>query len=290
MPRVSANGLEFEYETFGAAEAPPLLLIMGLGAQMTAWDDEFCRLLADAGFLVIRYDNRDTGLSSKLDGTVDIAAIFFGDTSGAPYTIEDMADDADGILEALDVPSAHVVGASMGGMIAQALAIRHPNRVKTLCSIMSTTGDPTVGQPTEEVIASMLQPGPIDRQGNIEASLTSQQLIGSPAYPVDEERFRRRAGEAYDRAFFPEGVARHVAAILASPDRTPGLRGLRLPTLVVHGDADPLVTPTGGKATAAAVPNAELLVIPGMGHDLPPALWPTIVSAIAANAAKAASR
>jgi pimeloyl-ACP methyl ester carboxylesterase len=282
MPRAHANGIDLEWEEFGNADDPPLLLIMGLGAQMIVWDDEFCALIAARGFRVIRFDNRDVGLSTKIEGgpTPDLLAAFTGDASSASYTLDDMADDAAALLDELGITSAHVMGASMGGMIAQTLAIRHPQKVQTLTSIMSTTGALDVGQPDPAVIPLLLTPPPVDRAGYIEHSVGGSRVLTSPGFPFDEERTRARAAESYDRCFDPAGGARQLLAILASGDRTPALGSVRVPTLVVHGDADPLVTPSGGRATAAAVPGARLLMIPGMGHDLPREAWETIVDAI----------
>jgi pimeloyl-ACP methyl ester carboxylesterase len=282
MPRAHANGIDLEWEEFGNADDPPLLLVMGLGAQMTAWDDEFCALVAARGFRVIRFDNRDVGLSTKIDGgpTPDLLAAVTGDASSASYTLDDMADDAAGLLDVLGITSAHVVGASMGGMIAQTLAIRHPDKVQTLTSIMSTTGALDVGQPDPATIPLLLTPPPVDRAGFIEHSVGSSRVLTSPGFPFDEERTRARSAESYDRCFYPVGAARQLLAILVSGDRTPALRALQVPTLVVHGDGDPLVTPSGGQATAAAVPGARLLMMPGMGHDLPREAWDTIVDAI----------
>jgi pimeloyl-ACP methyl ester carboxylesterase len=282
MPTAHANGIDLEWEEFGSADDPPLLLIMGLGAQMIVWDEEFCELIAARGFRVIRFDNRDTGLSTKIEGgpPPDLLAAFTGDTSSASYTLDDMADDAAGLLDALGIAAAHVVGASMGGMIAQTLAIRHPHKVQTLTSIMSTTGALDVGQPEPSAVALLLTPPPVDRAGFIEHSIGTSRVLTSPGFPFDEEGARGRAARSYDRCFHPAGVGRQLLAILASGDRTPALRSLRVPTLVVHGDADPLVTPSGGRATAAAVPGARLLMIPGMGHDLPRGAWETIADAI----------
>ncbi len=273
MPSVAANGITLEYDTAGDPTSPPILLVMGLGAQLTAWDDDFVALLAGRGFFVIRYDNRDVGLSTWFDeaGLPDVAAAMAGGAE-VPYLLADMADDAAGLLDALGIESAHVVGASMGGMIAQSIAIRHPHKVRTLTSIMSTTGDQSVGMPHDEAMALLLGPPPTDREGVIEASLRGWTVTGSPGYPVDEQRVRANAGAAYDRAFHPEGTARHLAAIVASPDRTPDLRNLTMPTLVIHGEADTLVDPSGGRATADAVPGASLWMLPGVGHDLPVAL------------------
>jgi pimeloyl-ACP methyl ester carboxylesterase len=287
MPRANCNGIEIEYDTFGDEAAAPLLLVMGLGAQLVAWDDEFCVLLAAQGFRVIRFDNRDVGLSTKLDGPLpDIMACLGGDASSANYTLDDMADDAIGLLDALGIRATHVVGASMGGMIAQTLAIRHPDRVLSLCSIMSTTGDRGVGQPTPEAMQILLRPVAQTREEALEMGVEATRAIGSPGFPFDEARARDRAGRAYDRCYHPMGVARQLAAIMASGDRTEALGGVTVPTVVIHGDGDPLVTPSGGEATAKAVPGAELVVIEGMGHDLPPEIWPRALEAIVDNASK----
>jgi pimeloyl-ACP methyl ester carboxylesterase len=268
--------------------------VMGLGAQLTGWPDAFCAQLADQGFAVVRYDNRDVGLSQKFEeaGTVDLAAIITtlggGEPLAAPYTLGDMADDGIALIEGLGLAPAHIVGASMGGMIVQEMVIRHPEAVRSLCSIMSTTGDTSVGQPTPEAIAVLLQPPPATRDEIIESSVAGSRIIGSPRYPADEAEVRARAAEAYDRSYYPDGPARQIAAILTAPDRTAALGAVTVPTLVVHGDADPLVTPTGGEATAKAVPGAELLVFEGVGHDLPEALWPELIAAIVANTRRAA--
>jgi pimeloyl-ACP methyl ester carboxylesterase len=287
MPRAAANGIEIEYAVVGDEDGTPLLLVMGLGAQLVAWDDEFCGLLAGRGFRVVRYDNRDVGLSTKVEGPLpDIMGALGGDPSSANYTLVDMADDAVGLLDALGIGAAHVVGASMGGMIAQTLAIRHPDRVLSLCSIMSTTGDRSVGQPTPEAMQELLRPIAQTRDQYLEMAVNAGRVIGSPGFPFDEARARDRAGRAFDRCYHPIGVARQLAAIMASGDRTSDLAGVSVPTVVIHGDGDPLVTPSGGAATASAVPGAELVVIEGMGHDLPVEAWPQVVEAIVANASK----
>jgi pimeloyl-ACP methyl ester carboxylesterase len=285
-----SNGIDLCYETFGDAADPVLLLVMGLGAQMTAWDDDFCLAFVDRGFHVIRFDNRDVGLSSRIEGKGDFMSTFLAASQGnaveAPYELADMAADAIGLLDHLGIDDAHVVGASMGGMIAQQIAIDFPERVLTLTSIMSTTGDPDVGQPTPAAMERLLQPPPVDRAGVIEASVESAKVIGSPEH-FDEDRTRARAAEFYDRAYSPDGTARQLIAIMASGSRAEGLAALDIPTLVIHGDADQLVTPTGGRRTAELIPGAELLLIEGMGHDLPHALWPQIVEAITANTRRA---
>jgi len=283
VPTAHVNGIDIEYRTEGNAADPVLLLVMGLGGQLIAWPQGFVDGLRTRGFYVIRYDNRDCGLSTKFEGTPDISSLFAGDTSSAPYRIEDMADDAAALLAELGIPKAHVVGVSMGGMISQAMVINHQDRVVSACSVMSTTGDRSVGAPTGEAIAALLRPIATGKEEAVEASLEGSRVIGSPKYPTDEGLLRRRAEDAYDRSYCPEGTARQLAAVLSSPDRTEGLHGVRLPFLVVHGEADPLVTLGGGEATAAAVPGSRLIAIPGMGHDLPEPLWAEITEAIVAN-------
>jgi pimeloyl-ACP methyl ester carboxylesterase len=283
VPTAHANGIDVEYRSDGDPADPALLLVMGLGGQLITWPQGFVDGLRTCGFYVIRYDNRDCGLSTKFEGTPDMSSLFAGDTSSAPYRIEDMADDAAALLTELGILKAHVVGVSMGGMITQAMVINHPDRLLSACSIMSTTGDRSVGAPTGEAIAALLRPIATSREEAVEASLEGSRVIGSPKYPTDEALLRRRAEDAYDRSYCPEGTARQLAAVLASPDRTGGLHGVRLPFLVVHGEADPLVTASGGEATAAAVPGSKLITIPGMGHDLPEPLWTEITQAIVAN-------
>jgi pimeloyl-ACP methyl ester carboxylesterase len=292
MPIAHANGIELDYDTFGDPADPPLLLIMGFSVQKIAWDEDFCHQLADRHFYVVRFDNRDVGLSTKIQGgpRPDLGAAFTGDYSSASYQLEDMAADTAGLLDALDVAAAHVVGASMGGMIAQALAIHHPEKVLSLCSIMSTTGNRGVGQSTPEAMQALLGPPPQTREEAVARSVAVTAVIGSPGFERDEAAIRERAGRAWDRNHDAVGVARQLLGILASPDRTEGLAGVGVPTLVVHGADDPLVTPSGGEATAAAVPGAQLLMIPGMGHDLPRGVWPQVIDAIAANAAAARAK
>jgi pimeloyl-ACP methyl ester carboxylesterase len=291
MPTVFANGIELDYDTFGSAEHPALLLIMGFSVQKIAWDEAFCQLLADRDFFVIRFDNRDVGLSTKIANAPepDLGAAFAGDFSSAAYQLDDMADDAAALLDALGILNAHIVGASMGGMIAQTLAIHHPDKVRSLCSIMSTTGDPSVGQPNPEAIGALLNPPPQTREEAMQRAVEVSRVIGSPAYPFDEPSVRERAGRAWDRNHDPKGIVRQLLAIMAQPDRTKPLGQLRTPTLVIHGGADPLVNPSGGQATAAAIPDARLLIIPGMGHDLPVEVWPQVVDAIVDNTARAST-
>jgi pimeloyl-ACP methyl ester carboxylesterase len=292
MPKAQANGIELEYDTTGDPGAPPLLLVMGLGAQMIAWDDGFCERLAGQGFWVIRFDNRDTGLSTKVEAAgfnvpAAIGAALSGGTVDAPYLLADMADDAFALLDHLGVERAHVVGASMGGMIAQTMAIAHPERVATLTSIMSTTGSQDVGNATPEALALIMTSPPSSRDDYLANAVSSSRLLHGGVLPFDEQRAADRAAASYDRCFYPAGVGRQLVAILASGDRTPSLAGCRVPTLVVHGDADPLVNHSGGVATAEAVPGAQLLTVEGMGHDLPVEKWDEIVDAIVGHTAKA---
>jgi pimeloyl-ACP methyl ester carboxylesterase len=294
MPRAAANGIELEYETFGKRSARPLVLIMGLGAQMIVWDEEFCATLAARDFFVVRFDNRDVGLSTKFDdaGVPDVFRAFqkaaTNQAIDAPYTLNDMADDTVYLMEELGIERAHVVGASMGGMIAQTLAIRHPSRLLTLTSIMSTTGNPEVPPATPEALRVLMTPVPAEREAYVERAVRNWRVIGSPGFPFDEERVRRRAARSFDRAFHPAGVARQLVAIVAGGSRKDALRAVTTPTLVIHGDADPLAHIEGGRDTAASIPGAELLIIEGMGHDLPRGAWPRIVDAIDAHAAKVA--
>jgi pimeloyl-ACP methyl ester carboxylesterase len=289
VSRAQIGEIEIFYDEIGDPAAPPVLLVMGLGAQMTVWQEGFRAAIADRGYRVIRFDNRDVGLSTHLHDAPppDVRAAFTGDASSAAYTLSDMAADTTGLLDSLGIDSAHVVGASMGGMIAQTVAIEHPERVRSLTSIMSTTGDRSVGQATPAASAVLLGPPAASRDEVIERAVTSAGIVRSPAYPTDEAVIRQRAGEYYDRAFDPAGVARQLVAVMVSGDRTPKLAAVAVPTVVIHGEADPLVDPSGGRATAAAVPGAELVLVPGMGHDLPEPVWPQIVDAITAVAARA---
>lgn len=285
---VASNGIEIAYETFGAPGDRPLLLVMGLGAQMLAWHPELCAALAAEGFFVVRYDNRDAGLSTHLhDAPVpNLDAARRGDLSSAAYRLEDMAEDAVGLLEALSLQGAHVVGASLGGMIAQTMAITHPECVRSLTSIMST---PWIGiaSPTPAAQAALSAPPASSRAEMVEWAVAIQRIIGSPGYPMDEAWVRQLAAQSYDRSFDPAGIARQQLAIYASGDRTAALARVRAPALVIHGDADPLIPLLAGQATAAALPDAELLVLPGMGHNLPRGIWPTLVAAISRLADRA---
>ena len=288
MPAVPANGIELDYQTFGPEDGPALLLIHGLGAQMTDWPSMAIDGLIGAGFHVIAFDNRDQGRSTWFDeaGAPDIGALLVDSDVDVPYLLSDMAADAAALLEALAIPSAHVLGVSMGGMIAQQLTIDHPHVVTTLTSIMSTPS-PTVGPPTPEATAALLVPAVDERSAAIEQSVATSRIIASPGFPFDEAGLRSRAEVHFDRGHHPVGTGRQLAAILASPDRRPGLAEVTVPTLVVHGDSDPLVTLPGGLATAEAVPGAELWVIKGMGHDLPAQVIPELCTRQAALAAVA---
>jgi pimeloyl-ACP methyl ester carboxylesterase len=283
------NGIEVCYESFGEEDRPPLLLIMGLGGQMIWWDDEFCQALAGRGFHVVRYDNRDTGRSTILkDARVPKPLdLLRRNRRAASYSLEDMADDGVALLDHLGIDAAHVVGASMGGMIAQTMAIRHPDRVLSLTSIMSTTGDRGVGKARWRLYPALLRPAPTERDAYITNFTKTFKAIGSPGFPFDLERSRDLAGRSFDRSFHPAGSARQLAAIVTAPDRTPMLREVRVPAVVIHGADDKLVAPSGGEATAAAIPGARLVLIPGMGHDMPPEVWPRMLDAIEETAARA---
>jgi pimeloyl-ACP methyl ester carboxylesterase len=274
------------YETFGAESHPPLLLVMGLASQMVLWDDDFCRTLAGRGFWVIRFDNRDVGRSTILreEPVPTAGQLLRRDRRAAAYLLDEMAEDAVGLLDHLGIRAAHVVGVSMGGMIAQVLAIAHRERVLSLVSIMSTTGNRRVGRTHPRLYPRLLRRRRLDRAGYVREFLATFRAIGSRRYPPDPERSRATGERCFDRGVHPDGAARQLAAILASPDRTPLLRQLRMPATVIHGDCDRLVMVSGGRATAAAIPEARLVIIPGMAHDLPPALWPQIIDEIVDNA------
>lgn len=289
MPQIKANGVELYYESHGPQTGEPILFIMGLGAQMTAWPPELYNRLTAEGFRVILYDNRDVGLSEKLDAagppdmTAIITALTQGQTPSVAYTLDDMAADAAGLLDALDIPRAHIVGASMGGMIAQLVATNHPDKTLSLTSIMSTTGNPDLPRSKPEAIAMLNNRGPDPREdleGFLANAVASSKVIGSPAYPADEAVTRAKSKANFERSFYPVGFSRHYAAITASPDRRAKLAKVTAPTVVVHGLADPLVPVEGGHDTAANVPGAELVILPGVGHDLPAAVHGEVASAI----------
>ena len=285
-----ANGIELCYDTFGDPAAPGLLLIMGLGTQMIGWDEGFCGELASRGYFVVRFDNRDIGLSTKFPqaGTPDLMTLLgqalMGKAVAAPYTLRDMAADTVGLMDALGLARAHVVGVSMGGAIAQEVALHHGNRVRSLTSIMSSTGDPGLPQAAPEAMAVLMSPPPKSREEYFESYKRTWNVLRGPGFPLDEAKDLERAQRNFERGLNPPGVARQLAAILASGNRTAALGSVRLPTLVIHGDADPLVRVQGGEATAKAIPGAKLLVIKGMGHALPIPMWPQIIDAIAAHA------
>jgi len=278
------------YQTYGDPDDEPLLLVMGLATQMTFWDPELCAMLARRGYYVIKFDNRDVGRSSRAHGRVTrrmLVEAFVGRKRKAPYTLDDLAADAFGLLDHLGIASAHIVGVSMGGMIVQTMALEAPARVRSLTSIMSTTGKRSVGWLHPQLVPSLLRPARPGREAYAESSVRMWRMIGSPGFPRREERTRELAGEAFDRGVSASGALRQMMAILTQPDRSASLRRLRMPTLVVHGLADHMVHVSGGRATAAAIPGAELLLVDGMGHDLPPELYETLVDAIARTAARA---
>ncbi len=293
MPTVASNGIRIAYDEFGDARATPMLLIMGLGAQMILWPEEFCAALAGRGYRVIRFDNRDIGQSTWMDdlGMPNILGILTSVMTrqpvAAPYLLTDMAADTVGLLDALQIDRAHVVGASMGGMIAQTMALDAPTRVRSLTSIMSSTGNPDLPQPSPAATAVLLTPSPTDREGAIERGVTVFRTIGSPGFPFEEDEVRRLATLAFDRGFNPTGTARQLAAILASGSRVERLHDLHVPTLVIHGTDDPLVPFAAGEDTARSIPGATLLAIEGMGHDMPRPVWPRLIDAICEVAARA---
>jgi pimeloyl-ACP methyl ester carboxylesterase len=285
------RGITLCYETFGDRANPTALLIMGLGTQMLAWHDDFCRALVDQGLHVVRFDNRDIGRSTHLKGRPpSILELLARSKRAAHYSLGDMADDAAGLLRELDLAPAHIIGASMGGMIAQTLAIRHPESVRSLVSIMSNTGSRRQGQPSLRVYPIFLRRPAQGRDQFIAHMERLFATIGSRGLPRDEEDLRTIALASYERDHDPAGPGRQLAAIIASGDRTAQLRAVTAPTLVIHGSADPLVAPSGGRATARAIPGAELMMVAGMGHDLPRAAWPSLINAIAAHAQRAEER
>jgi pimeloyl-ACP methyl ester carboxylesterase len=294
MSRITANGIQIEYETFGNPSGRPLLLIIGLGGQLIFWDEVLCRDLAGRGHYVIRFDNRDAGLSTKFEegGIPNLVETFGkimqGEKIIPPYTLDDMADDAAGLLGALGIQKAHICGMSMGGMIAQAVAIRHSSRVLSLISIYSNTGNPELPPPKPEVMGLLIAPPPKEREASIEHMVGVFKSFAGPGFPFDEEWTRKIMGESYDRCFYPQGMARQLVAILAHGDRRPALASVKVPALVIHGTADPLVSVEGGKDTAKSIPGAQLMLIEGMGHDLPHGgAWPRIVEAITAQTLRA---
>lgn len=287
MPKAKANGIELEYEVHGDPNAEPIMLIMGLGSQMTRWPPALYNLLVERGLRVIRFDNRDVGLSEKLDGRVDFPAIAKALAEGrkpdVPYTLDDMANDAVGLMDALGVKRAHIVGASLGGMIAQTVAINHPERVLSLTSIMSTTGNRALNLTSPEAGARLTNRGPdpnVDLEGYLDHAMETARIIGSPAYTIDPVKLRERIHADVKRSYYPAGFARQYAAALSQNDRREQLKQIKIPVTVVHGEADPLVGVAGGRDTHANIPGSELRVLSGMGHDLPPALYGDVVDAI----------
>lgn len=282
------DGVRIEYEAFGSATDPTILLIAGFGTQLIAWADGFCRRLAAGGRYVVRFDNRDCGRSTKFhDHPVDVGAVIAAASSGdlgtvralAPYTLRDMADDAVGVLDALEVREAHVVGASMGGMIAQLVAIRHPGRVATLTSMMSATGEPDYGQSTPEASAALLAPAAEDKAAYVASAVASARIWGSRKH-FDADAAAELAETSFERCFCPAGVARQLGALLATGSLAEDLRQLEVPTLVIHGLDDTLITPSGGERTARLIKGSRLLLVPDMGHDRPEPLWPVLCEAI----------
>ncbi|MEM8922078.1 MAG: alpha/beta hydrolase [Actinomycetota bacterium] len=292
MPTTAANDVTLCYDTFGSADDPTLLLVNGLGSQMINYEPAFCELLVAQGLHVVRFDNRDVGLSSKTEGPVpDVAALVAAagarePVTDVPYTLADMAVDAFAVLDAVGVERAHIAGMSMGGMIVQRMAIDRPARVRSMTSIMSTTGDRSVGRATSEAAAVLVSEPPVDRDGYIEYTVETRRVTAGAHN--DDDYWRHHAGVMYDRSFHPAGSAFQIAALLADGDRTAALGELTMPVLVIHGRLDPLIQLSGGEATAAAVPGAELLVLDDMGHDLPEQIWAEVVAGIVGVAARAA--
>ncbi|MFN3231628.1 MAG: alpha/beta fold hydrolase [Alphaproteobacteria bacterium] len=291
MPAVTANGITIEYDERGNPGDPTLLLVMGFGQQMLAWPDPFCDMLAEQGCRVIRFDNRDTGFTQKFEdfGVPDMQKMVMelakGTVPDAPYTLEHMADDAAGVLDALGIERAHIVGVSMGGMISQLVALRHPAKTASLISVMSSSGRPGVGQATPQAGAALFaRPKSMEKEDVVEHAVMTSKAIGSPAFPIDEDRLRVAAGVLYDRSFYPQGAPRQYAAILATPPRHDNLKDITAPTLVIHGADDPLIPQDGGEDTAALIPGSRLEIIEGMGHNLPPQLWPKLVELITGHA------
>ncbi len=291
MPSIKANGIDIHYEDHGDKNAPPMLLIMGFGAQLTLWPIELVDALVERGFRVIRYDNRDIGLSHKFDGVKAPGIIKmtilnkFGITPKVPYTLADMADDGAGLLEALGIEQAHIVGASMGGMIAQHVAAKHADKAKSLTSIFSTTGNPKLPAAKKEAMKVLItRPASMEEDVLVEHGMKLSRTIGSPAYPAEEDRLRTRVRETVRRSVYPEGPTRHLSAIVADGDRRSMLKDVTVPTLVLHGEDDPLVPVEGGRDTAASIPGAHIKTYPGWGHDLPMELVESIANDIASHA------
>ena len=290
------NGVELCYDIFGDANAEPMVLIMGLGAQMIFWDNDFCKELAGRGFRVVRFDNRDIGLSTKMSGGKPLTAIdflklrIFKIPPQASYRLWDMANDVIGLMDLLGIKKAHIVGLSMGGAIAQEIAMNHPNRVLSLTSIMATSGNPKLPNPTKEAMAMLVAPAPKTKDEYFARFAANWKILRGASFPADEAKDHARAERTYARGLNPAGVGRQLRAIMASGDRTSRLRGVKARTLVIHGTIDPLVPPEHGKAVAGTIPGAKLLLIEGMGHALPMPMWPIVIGAIADHAHQAAKR
>lgn len=288
--RAQANGIEIDYETLGDPSDPPLLVVAGLGCQLSWWNPDFLQGFVDRGFFVVTFDNRDVGLSTKIDTHIDLMEAIAGYLQGmpieAPYQLSDMAADAWGLCDALGLDRVNLIGASMGGMIVQQMAIDHPERVVSLTSVMSTTGDPDVGQPTAEAVSVLLEPAPTEREANLAKSLEAGRLLAGPVY-CDEDWILERNALQFDRCFHPDGQAAQLLAIVTSPPRSERLREINVPALVVHGTIDPLVTFSGGERTAESLRGSEFLVLEDMGHDVPRQYWATIIEHVTALAARA---
>lgn len=291
MPNATANGILIEYETFGDSQSPALLLIMGGGSQMIYWDVEFCELLARKGHFVIRFDNRDVGLSTKFDeaGVPDMTAAMKGEPVHPAYTLEDMADDAVGLLDALGIETAHICGASVGGMIAQAVAYRRPARVRSLTLIMSGTGNPELPPIEPDILAEVYKPVPDEREAYVEHYASMWRKLWSPGFPFDEKRVRALMAESHDRSYYPQGFARQSLAVLAHGYPKSSIASIAAPTLVIHGDRDPFMSVEGGRELARIIPNARLWVIEGMGHDIPREIWPEMAEAISNHTVRSPS-
>ncbi len=295
MATANANGIQIEYDTFGKSSHPALLLIIGLASQLIHWQDEFCQQIADNEFFVIRYDNRDSGLSTKFEGLSSeeimekITALFSGQEVSVPYTIEDMSSDAVGLLDEMNIKKAHICGMSMGGYIAQTFAINNPSRTISLTSIYSHCGNRSEFLPSQETMEEMMKPIPKDREGAIEYMVEFLKLVYGSGLPFDVEFHKRIAAQAFDRSFCPEGTGRQYLAIMVQKDRTDELKKLKIPALVIHGDEDPLVPLAGGKATTEAIPGADFMVVKGMGHVIPNlnAYWGDIKDAMISHMKKA---
>ncbi|PKN69093.1 MAG: alpha/beta hydrolase [Chloroflexi bacterium HGW-Chloroflexi-5] len=294
MPNAFANGIQIEYETFGEPSSPALILIAGIGGQMIGWDEELCKKWAEKGFYVIRFDNRDVGLSTKIEeaGVPDLntamTALRNGAKVNAPYSLADMADDAAGLLDALKIDKAHICGISMGGAITQTIAFKHPSRVRSMTQVYATTGNPELPLPQPEIMKLLLTTPPAEREAYIDYQMKLYKTIAGPGFPFDEDWHRNLAGRSYDRAFYGPGKARQFLATLTQGNRKPFLASITAPALVIHGADDPLVPVAGGIDSAESIPGAVLMIIEGMGHDMPHgSAWPRIVEAVAAHIRKA---